>query len=340
MRSRLVPTLPRVAAAVGVLMGAAVLLKPTLASAAPPQIGVFVGGGIPGNQVPRNQTQPNALPGQIVSESIEFQAEARPGSIGAMLASSGARLGSLSSFSFARAVANSGSGSGGNYSANSTAFWEDMVTIDAAGLTGQRGVFRGSVLLDGLLSTTYFGQDRALAQVSIGLRGDPSAGRSFASFAALPGIGWLEGNLTPVSAALTLNTANATREFVDAVASFDVNFTFGVPFTFGVALGTRASYSTFGGTGLDVIGSADFGNTLNWNGIDNVQLAGSNTPVAGWTVVTQSGFDLASPVPELPSVALLALGLLGVGAWRRQSSAASFARMRVPRSRRSPVGVA
>lgn len=338
MSSRLVPTLPRLAAPIAVLMVAAVLLQPTLASAANPQIGVFVRGGIPGDQVQREQAEPNALPGQIVSADIDHLAMPRPGTSGNVLAAGGARLGSLGSFSFARAVANSASGGVGTFSATSNAFWEDLVTIDAAGLAGQRGVFRASVLLDGLLSTTYSLQDRAQAQVTIGLRGNPSAGSSFATFAALPGSGWQEGSLTRVSATLTLDRANALQEFNDAVASFDVRFTFGVPFTFGVALGTRATFTPFGGTGLDVIGSADFANTLNWNGIDNVHLAGSNTPVAGWTVVTQSGFDLASPVPELPSVALLALGLLGVGAWRRHSLAASLVRSRRPGSRHRQVG--
>lgn len=292
------------------LLAACTLLGAHAAWALAPEIRAEAIASTPGQSVDFSQVEPNATAGMRVDAIVETLLSTQPAVSVSALVAGGAQFGSLGASSFVRAVTNAGNG--GPFSALGTASWRDSVVIDAPGLTGQAGVFRASLLLDGAMSTTASGQDRAHAQVALALRRGDTNDRSFASFVSLPGSGWLEANLAGVSAEFTLSAANQVRDFVAAPVVFDVRFVFGQALDFGITLRTRASLSTFGATGLEVVANSDFRNTLVWNGISQVSLPGG-AAVAGYTVQTVSGFDFASPVPEASSLWLLALGLAGIG---------------------------
>jgi hypothetical protein len=82
----------------------------------------------------------------------------------------------------------------------------------------------------------------------------------------------------------------------------------------------------FGQLSAAGISAADFSHTFAWNGIQGaVDGAGNAIDLSGVQVLSTSGFDYmhpwTAPVPELPSPALMAVGLLAVLAWLKQRRA-------------------
>jgi hypothetical protein len=202
------------------------------------------------------------LPSSAVGTTFQTQSTPQPGATGELLASSQARLGSLSSSSSARLSANSTRGA--TFGIGSSASWKDVVTIDApagSGLQGQAGTFSAKLLLDGVLATIG---TNTLASIGVGFLGPSRVNIT----AAPEPTRWLERAWNFEAGR---NFRDGTeRSFPDpffgdptnprsyigsgpspSTLRFDVPFVFGQSFDFGVGLITRARIISSNGNGLD-----------------------------------------------------------------------------------------
>jgi hypothetical protein len=297
----------------------------------------------------------NVTAGTVVADIFESQRTPVAGATADLLASGGARIGSLSAASTVRAAANSRGGQ--TFSVAGFAGWADRVRIDAPGLTNQVGILRGSIVLDGILAVNNAG-GTATAEIAIALlnserRTPPGSPPPRLGFDPLPSGRWTETNLptTPLGVA-TLSSAarpfpnpffgeppgsGPTLEFQDVSIGFALPFVFGQEFDTGFFMRTLTRITT-AGNGLDNFAIADFASTLNWGGISQILLG--DTVLTEFSITTQSGFDLRrpfaapgpgpgpNPVPEPATWLLLATALLAL-AWTRGPRRAASMKLRV-----------
>jgi hypothetical protein len=180
--------------------------------------------------------------------------------------------------------------------------WQDTITVDSPGLTGQLGMVHGSLHLEGFIDVTgsasgTLALDLTTSLASSGLKHVQCFGES------------------PVC-----DGSSPPRFYAESIP-VDWTVRFGEPGIFGVDISTaidRNSISTAPGTG-----DLDFGSTASWTGIDSVTAGGN--PVS-FTITAESGTDWTQAVPEPSHAALLLTGATVLSATARPR--------RTPRSRR------
>ena len=198
--------------------------------------------------------------------------------------------------------------------ASTTVGWDDTITFGAPGLAGQNGIFRATMLLDGILSgsssNASLGSVDARWNFNFGLVADRRSVVS-QSFGSRYQINFLGTTGDPL---------------VHQVIELTAPIVFGKSYLMTTNLGTTA------GSGVRPAGSpgdpdyflpvsssasANFGSTATWEGIQSVTLA-NGSPVTGWSVTSTSGFDYSqpfpvlTPVPEPRTVVLLCAGIVAL----------------------------
>jgi hypothetical protein len=180
---------------------------------------------------------------------------------------------------------------------NSQGRWDDIVTINAAGLTGQTGTVTTTFRIDGRFALT----------LSPNLTSPNSFIRAY-----------LEVSLrnSPLIKEYKLNSANiesGNGNFLNQDLTLSTEFIYGDPFNVRFNLVANAQVDTsFASNAL-----VDLSHTARWGGFTEVLDAGGNR-VADFNATSDSGFNYAAPVPEPSSVMLL--GLVGAAmVWGRKT---------------------
>lgn len=188
-------------------------------------------------------------------------------------------------------------------SGGATASWSDGFTVNIPGHAGEQGVFRGSVVLHGVLDAV--GDALAAVNVSSMINGQNALG--FRAFFDHNGLH--DPNGIPLTA-------------LPQVLPFEVTFIIGTPFQ--VSMNLVASVAPLNDA---VSGSGDalFRDTLTWGGIDSIRLQG--TTINNFIFESLSGLDYTqsfvrdvppSSVPEPSSAILLLAGIMLLWSRRRQ----------------------
>lgn len=195
--------------------------------------------------------------------------------------------------------------------------------VDNVSLTGQSGVMRVPFLISGQvsmspgISTNFPGSSSGEVEVLFDV-----SGRLLNPVAGCP-TGF---DLCERVADIGLGSV-ASGAPIAGTTVVEFSFIFGQWTSFSMQLQTRATASAFaiGGSGANGLAEVGFGadsafqHTIRWGGIDAVFDAQGNR-VAGWSVASLQGVDLAAPVPEPGTAGLLLAGLLGVAGLARRSN--------------------
>lgn len=195
--------------------------------------------------------------------------------------------------------------------------WHDTLTIVNPGLTGTQGTFRPRLRITGLVTGSSSGVDRMLSSyVESGFGVDvvvsTSNGGTFQQR-----YGGCR-NLSPTGSGPCADYGDPFGLWtLDPVA-----FAFGTPFNVDVTASAGVFLRTVeGGTGD---ASANLGSTIAWEGITQV-LDANGVPVTDFAVVSLTGTDYATVVPEPSTGSLVAAGVTWLGKLRRRSrGSASF----------------
>ena len=198
----------------------------------------------------------------------------------------------------------------GDGSADATAFWSDLFTIDIPGHPGEAGLLFASVVIDGFADASGSAQARF----------NFSAKRDASIIAAITE---------------TFRPGGALGSGVPGVVEMAISFTEGTPFLFQMGVSVEVGRCSIFCSGAESLepGTVDinFGHTVVWNGVSGIQLGALTIPTGGFAVTGASGVDYTasfatpspSQVPEVPepgTVTLLLTGLGLIGARCRRSS--------------------
>lgn len=194
--------------------------------------------------------------------------------------------------------------------------FQDTITIDAPGLTGQAGSAVLGIDVEGVLSA---GADWFPEQSNASSYGDVALSFLAASFVANLQRA-VENN--PPGGGSGLNPAEIVEGFLGGTVSFVYGTPFAVDFYAQFTGSTNAGTETEDGrTGATAAATmvADFRNTFTWAGVSELRDANGDL-VSVFDVTSLSGTDYRHPivpVPE-PGTALPTLAALASLAWRRR----------------------
>lgn len=191
-------------------------------------------------------------------------------------------------------------------SAEASAAWEDLVTINATGMTGRVGMWQGTLEVDGY------------ADVNLAISGTaPMSGDAYARFKInmnglqIPaGMSCGEGSIEQACMQLN-NTAlgsgkNSTGPWY---FSFSLPFTYGTPID--LVVGLEALASTPVCSGCSATALAQFGDTLLWGGTTSMLDANGN-PISNFDISSASSFNYLQAAPT-PTPLPAAWSMLGMG---------------------------
>ena len=203
----------------------------------------------------------------------------------------GARHGAVRAASLA--VITGGQSFATGVSVSGSAWFDDMLTIDAPGLTGQTGMTQMTMILDGLISEAVPGNEQASSADALvdfefsasSSQGNPTTGVSYG-----------DNN--------ERDNINVNHEYY----LLDVPFVFGEPFEISARLETKANTQQANFPGNTSAISA-FAQTATWQGIEEVLDSGGQ-PVLDYSVSSDSLTDYRGPIgiPE-PSAVVLLVGV-------------------------------
>lgn len=228
---------------------------------------------------------------------------------------------------------NSGYLNSGWGTASAVASWGDGVIINKAGLTGSMGYLTATLILDGNLFVQAFGQnasnlERAFATVSVTGAGLTLVGGYAPAGGCLSGSAYCAYAFAGASDVYGA-PGNGTYEFGSRTLSVYIPFTFGKEFYLDYTMKAEAkaqaiSWDSNAATGA-ATGTAAFGHTLAWGGIDSIVSGGAQ--VEDFTLTSGSGYDYrfsaaAVPEPETYAMMFAGLGLVGWAVRRRRRAAA------------------
>lgn len=179
--------------------------------------------------------------------------------------------------------------------------WEDQWTFSAPGLAGQAGIAHALLAVDASWSIGGF------------------AGA--AGIALQPYIDSAQFTYPGGGGSIQLRSWN-TSFFPDGVSEtvqLIIPFDFGESFDFGIFVTLRAGLRSI--SGVAGLSNSDAVASASWQGLSGVFVGG--VPVTDYTLVSGSGVDWTTPVPEAPTALSLLAGLAGLGWWgtRRRRAA-------------------
>jgi hypothetical protein len=227
-------------------------------------------------------TQPSFDPNNPTVQSVSFIVGARHGAV---------RAASL-------AVLSGGESYSAGASVTGSASFEDTLTVNAPGMTGQNGSMQVSMVLDGVLSESIPANETSLdyarATVNFSLwatssLGSPTTGVSYGQIDAYDGF-------------------SVQNELYD----LSIPFVFGEAFTIGAFLNTSSTVQMPNFPGSTSAISA-FAQTALWQGIASVEDS-TGTEVLDYAVSAESLTDYRGPItiPEPGTLALAPFCLFGV----------------------------
>lgn len=171
--------------------------------------------------------------------------------------------------------------------------WEDTLVFSAPGLSGQPGIATGSLAVNGQWTVSGFAG-------AAGVYLQPY--RNSAQFTYPGGGGDIQGHSW--NSSFFPNGVNETVQLT-------IPFIYGEAFDFAVFAVLRAGLRSVSGVEGISSSTADFTNTITWQGIDGVFAAG--VPVPDYALSAASGTDwrlAVAVIPEPPVWLALAAGLL------------------------------
>ena len=226
---------------------------------------------------------------------------------------------------------------GPNSSAEATASWQDLVTINAPGRAGQSGSFNAVLRLSGSAGSSadpyvnIKGVDGGFLTMDFGSSAGVTLNGSGVDWATNPADDACAAKGAGGRLACSRSVGNdpaGDKSFASGSVQdvpVTVQFTFGIQFTLSysmVAASTAQSmlsaFKITGGGGAS--GTADLSHTLLWGGIESVTTANGSS-VSDFSVTSASGFDYsqsAIATPEPNAVILLMVGLAGLALYRQK----------------------
>ncbi|MCE2882860.1 MAG: hypothetical protein LW636_10970 [Planctomycetaceae bacterium] len=176
--------------------------------------------------------------------------------------------------------------------------WSDMITIDAAGLTGQAGVLQFAVKANGVLAAT--GIAGASTFVATVYKDDMGQFQNeYSSVGNSDVIGW---SLQYAHWSVATAGSGDENRGIAGYATFAVPFTFGTPFKLSVCAQVRAGMRSSAGFSWPSTSTANFMSGFTWDGITAVYHAGA--PISGYKLSSASGTNWANGIAVPPETDL------------------------------------